>query len=71
MVLQMRVAHKTGMGVGVVLLIALVAGVIFVGYHFYTHSTKPFNFHYFKVRGQMSVSCPCQYNTSKILYIYI
>lgn len=45
---QMHVAHKAGMGVGVVLLVALVAGVVFVGYHFYTHNTKPFHFHYFK-----------------------
>ncbi|KAF7646718.1 hypothetical protein LDENG_00183230 [Lucifuga dentata] len=44
----MHVAHKAGMGVGVVLLIILVAGVIFVGYHFYTHNTKLFQFHYFK-----------------------
>ncbi|KAI3366323.1 hypothetical protein L3Q82_000431 [Scortum barcoo] len=44
----MRVGHKAGMGVGVVLLIVLVAGVVFVGYHFYTHKTKPFQFHYFK-----------------------
>lgn len=50
LVLQMHVTHKAGMGVGVVLLIAVVGGVVFVGYHFYTHSTKPFNFHYFKVR---------------------
>ncbi|XP_071358845.1 stabilin-2 isoform X1 [Trachinotus anak] len=45
---EMHVAHKAGMGVGVVLLIVVVAGVIFVGYHFYTRNTKPFQFHYFK-----------------------
>ncbi|XP_054481008.1 stabilin-2 [Anoplopoma fimbria] len=45
---EMHVAHKAGMGVGVVLLIVLVSGVFFVGYHFYTHNTKPFRFHYFK-----------------------
>ncbi|XP_041819472.1 stabilin-2 isoform X1 [Chelmon rostratus] len=45
---QMHVAHKAGAGVGVVLLIVLVAGIIFVGYHFYSHNTKPFQFHYFK-----------------------
>ncbi|XP_023281089.1 stabilin-2-like, partial [Seriola lalandi dorsalis] len=45
---KMHVAHKAGMGVGVVLLIAVVAGVVFIGYHFYTHNTKPFQFHYFK-----------------------
>ncbi|XP_037615817.1 stabilin-2 [Sebastes umbrosus] len=45
---EMHVAHKAGMGVGLVLLIVLVGGVLFVGYHFYTHKTKPFQFHYFK-----------------------
>ncbi|XP_029968953.1 stabilin-2 isoform X2 [Salarias fasciatus] len=45
---QMAVAHKAGMGVGVVLLLLLVAGVLFVGYHFYSRSAKPFRFHYFK-----------------------
>ncbi|XP_019899888.1 stabilin-2 isoform X3 [Esox lucius] len=40
--------HKAGMGIGVVLLIILMAGAGFVGYHFYTHNTKPFQFHYFK-----------------------
>ncbi|CAK6983628.1 stabilin-2 [Scomber scombrus] len=45
---ELHAAHKAGMGVGVVLLVVLVAGVIFVGYHFYTHKTKPFQFHYFK-----------------------
>uniref|UniRef100_A0A673BJX9 Stabilin 2 n=1 Tax=Sphaeramia orbicularis TaxID=375764 RepID=A0A673BJX9_9TELE len=47
---EMRVAHKAGMGVGVVLLIVLVVAVSFVGYHFYKHNTKPFQFHYFKVK---------------------
>uniref|UniRef100_A0A3Q1H6M0 Uncharacterized protein n=1 Tax=Anabas testudineus TaxID=64144 RepID=A0A3Q1H6M0_ANATE len=41
--------HQAGMGVGVVLLVVLVVAVVFVGYHFYTHNTKPFQFHYFKV----------------------
>uniref|UniRef100_A0A3P9CQP6 Stabilin 2 n=1 Tax=Maylandia zebra TaxID=106582 RepID=A0A3P9CQP6_9CICH len=45
---QMHVAHKAGMGIGVVLLIALVGGAIFVGYRFYHNNTKPFQFHYFK-----------------------
>ncbi|XP_026003013.1 stabilin-2 [Astatotilapia calliptera] len=45
---QMHVAHKAGMGIGVVLLIALVGGAIFVGYRFYRNNTKPFQFHYFK-----------------------
>ncbi|XP_076025570.1 LOW QUALITY PROTEIN: stabilin-2 [Genypterus blacodes] len=35
----MHVANKAGMGVGVLLLILLVAGVAFVGYHFYKHNT--------------------------------
>ncbi|CAN9508355.1 unnamed protein product [Ophioblennius macclurei] len=45
---KMAQAHKAGMGVGVVLLVAIVAGVLFVGYHFYSHTAKPFRFHYFK-----------------------
>ncbi|KAM9327686.1 stabilin-2 isoform 2-T2 [Pholidichthys leucotaenia] len=45
---QMHVAHKAGMGIGVVLLVVLVAGFIFVGYHFYRRNAKPFRFHYFK-----------------------
>ncbi|XP_055087632.1 stabilin-2 [Periophthalmus magnuspinnatus] len=45
---EMRVAHKAGLGVGVVLLITLVAGVAFVGIHFYKQNAKPFRFHYFK-----------------------
>lgn len=48
----MHVAHQmgVGIGVGVVLLFVLVGGAIFIGHHFYTHSVKPFSFHYFKVR---------------------
>ncbi|XP_027899534.1 stabilin-2 isoform X1 [Xiphophorus couchianus] len=45
---QMHSAHQAGMGVGVVLLILLVVGAIFVGCRFYHHSSKPFQFHYFK-----------------------
>ncbi|XP_029351188.1 stabilin-2 isoform X1 [Echeneis naucrates] len=45
---EMHVAHKAGMGIGVVLLIAMVTGAVFVGYHFYTHTNRPFQFHYFK-----------------------
>uniref|UniRef100_A0A3Q3IUB1 Stabilin 2 n=1 Tax=Monopterus albus TaxID=43700 RepID=A0A3Q3IUB1_MONAL len=41
-------AGPTGLGVGVVLLAVLAAAVVFVGYHFYTHSAIPFHFHYFK-----------------------
>ncbi|MED6292580.1 hypothetical protein CHARACLAT_001866, partial [Characodon lateralis] len=42
----MHVAHQAGMGV--VLLILLVAGAVLVGYRFYSHNSKPFQFHYFK-----------------------
>lgn len=45
----MRVAHRAGVGVGVVLLLALVGGALFVGHRFYAHTSKPFRFHYFKV----------------------
>ncbi|KAM9705237.1 stabilin-2-like [Menidia menidia] len=45
---QIQAAHQAGMGVGVVLLVVLVTGAIFVGYHFYKQNTKPFQFHYFK-----------------------
>uniref|UniRef100_A0A3P8ZT82 Stabilin 2 n=1 Tax=Esox lucius TaxID=8010 RepID=A0A3P8ZT82_ESOLU len=49
-----------GMGIGVVLLIILMAGAGFVGYHFYTHNTKPFQFHYFKV-SVFACVCTAQY----------
>lgn len=45
---SLPVAHQAGMGIGVILLLILIAAVIFVGYHFYTHKTKPFQFHYFR-----------------------
>lgn len=45
----MRVAHRAGIGVGVVLLVALVVAAVSVGYRFYSHTAKPFRFHYFKV----------------------
>lgn len=45
----MRAAHGAGVGVGVVLLLALVVGAVVVGYRFYSHTAKPFRFHYFKV----------------------
>ncbi|XP_015254887.1 PREDICTED: stabilin-2 [Cyprinodon variegatus] len=45
---EMQVAHQAGMGVGVLLLILLLLGVVFVGYRFCSHSSKPFQFHYFK-----------------------
>ncbi|XP_078127855.1 stabilin-2 [Sander vitreus] len=45
---ESRAAHRAGMGVGVVLLIVVVSAVVFVGFHFYRHSSKPFHFQYFK-----------------------
>ncbi|XP_061768066.1 stabilin-2 isoform X1 [Nerophis ophidion] len=41
-------AHKAGMGFGAVLLVILVFGVVFVGFHFYRRSDKLFQFRYFK-----------------------
>lgn len=52
---KMPVAHKAGVGVGVVLLVVVVAGVLFVGYNFYSHSAKPFRFHYFKEDEEQEV----------------
>ncbi|ROI15334.1 Stabilin-2 [Anabarilius grahami] len=40
--------HKAGMGIGILGLIILIVATGFVGYNFYTHKTKPFQFHYFK-----------------------
>ncbi|XP_075900072.1 stabilin-2 isoform X3 [Nelusetta ayraudi] len=45
---HMHVAHQTGMGVGVVLLLVLLGGAIYVGYRFHSRNAKPFHFHYFK-----------------------
>lgn len=59
----MHVGHKAGMGVGVLLLVMLVAGVVFIGYHFYTHNTKPFQFHYFKVTLQFLLFPPHSFST--------
>lgn len=49
LVQQMHVAHRTGLGLGVVLLLVLLGGAIYVGYHFHSRNAKPFHFHYFKV----------------------
>lgn len=49
----MKEVHQVGMGVGVALLVVLVGGATFVGYRFYRRNTKPFQFHYFKVRLPM------------------
>lgn len=46
---ELHVAHKAGLGVGVVLLVILVAGGALVGSNFYKQNRKPFRFHYFKV----------------------
>uniref|UniRef100_A0A667ZAU7 Stabilin 2 n=1 Tax=Myripristis murdjan TaxID=586833 RepID=A0A667ZAU7_9TELE len=65
----LHAAHKAGMGVGVVLLVTLVVGVIFVGYHFYTHKTKPFQFHYFKDENEDEASHPdCSPNVCNPVY---
>ncbi|KAG7215107.1 hypothetical protein INR49_022755 [Caranx melampygus] len=45
---EMHMAHRAGLGVGVVLLVVLLAAVVFVGYHFYRRNAKPFRFHYFR-----------------------
>lgn len=58
----LHAGHKTGMGIGVVVLMILVGAVFFVGYHFYTHRTKPFQFHYFKDEGEEEASPPPQSN---------
>ncbi|XP_041636350.1 stabilin-2 isoform X2 [Cheilinus undulatus] len=54
----MQVAHKAGVGVGVVVLIILLVAVVFVGYHFYTHKTSPFMFHYFKEEDEAEEEAP-------------
>lgn len=56
MVQQRGVAHRAGIGVGVVLLVAVAAAALFVGYRFYSHTVKPFRFHYFKVRVLLAAS---------------
>ncbi|XP_045064444.1 stabilin-2 isoform X2 [Coregonus clupeaformis] len=55
--IALHASHKAGMGIGVVLLIMLMAGAGFVGYHFYTHKTKPFQFHYFKDEDETPPDC--------------
>lgn len=55
----MHMAHQAGMGVGVVLLVIVVVSAVFVGYHFYTRSVKPFHFHYFKVTFMNIWMCVC------------
>lgn len=43
-----RAAHKAGVGVGVLLLLALLVGGALVAARFYKQNAKPFRFHYFK-----------------------
>ncbi|XP_041744945.1 stabilin-2 isoform X2 [Coregonus clupeaformis] len=63
--IALHTGHKAGMGIGVVLLIMLMAGAGFVGYHFYTHKTKPFQFHYFKDEDETPPDCnPAIFNPS-------
>ena len=52
----MHVAQKAGIGGGVLVLVLVMGGVIFIGYHFYKNNPKPFRFHYFKVCRIQSVS---------------
>jgi len=48
------------MGIGVLGLIILIVATGFVGYNFYTHKTKPFQFHYFKaIIVYASCLCSC------------
>ncbi|XP_026182637.1 stabilin-2 isoform X2 [Mastacembelus armatus] len=67
---EMHVAHKAGVGVGVVLLLVLVAAAIFVGYHFYSHTTKPFHFQYFKEEEEQEEASPadCSRSISNPVY---
>ncbi|XP_062863681.1 stabilin-2 [Trichomycterus rosablanca] len=51
-------AHRAGMGIGVLLLIALIVAGAFVVYHFYKQQTKPFQFHYFKEDEKEDESTP-------------
>uniref|UniRef100_A0A673XJC1 Stabilin 2 n=1 Tax=Salmo trutta TaxID=8032 RepID=A0A673XJC1_SALTR len=67
----LHAGHKAGMGIGVVLLVMLMAGAGFVGYHFYTHKTKPFQFHYFKEEDETPPDCnPAICNPSIVNPIY-
>ncbi|XP_054623431.1 stabilin-2 isoform X2 [Dunckerocampus dactyliophorus] len=45
---EIGASHKAGVGLGAVLLVILVSGFLFVGFHFYRRSDKLFQFHYFK-----------------------
>ncbi|KAG9339929.1 hypothetical protein JZ751_022242 [Albula glossodonta] len=43
-----HVAHKAGMGMGILVVVLLLGVAAFGGYHFYSHRAKPFQFHYFR-----------------------
>ncbi|KAL2088083.1 hypothetical protein ACEWY4_016911 [Coilia grayii] len=45
---SLHVGQQAGLGIGLVVLLLLITTVVFVGYHFYTHKAKPFQFHYFR-----------------------
>uniref|UniRef100_A0A671QZY7 Stabilin-2-like n=1 Tax=Sinocyclocheilus anshuiensis TaxID=1608454 RepID=A0A671QZY7_9TELE len=69
---SIHAAHKAGMGIGVLGLIILIVTAGFVGYNFYTHKTKPFQFHYFKVIlvcGHVSILGPSKFTILSIIYL--
>ncbi|XP_030633246.1 stabilin-2 [Chanos chanos] len=45
---KLHAGHRAGLGIGILLLVLLIGAAGFVGYHFYTHKKKPFQFHYFR-----------------------
>ncbi|CAB1434831.1 unnamed protein product, partial [Pleuronectes platessa] len=55
---EMHVAHKAGMGVGVTLLVVLVAVGVCIGYNFYKNNNKGFQFHYFKEEEEEETAPP-------------
>ncbi|CAL8242638.1 unnamed protein product [Merluccius merluccius] len=53
-----RPGQKAGLGVGLLLLLVLLPAILFVGYRFHAHKTKPFQFSYFKDEGEEEDSTP-------------
>ncbi|KAK0133014.1 Stabilin-2 [Merluccius polli] len=53
-----RPGQKAGLGVGLLLLLVLLPAILFVGYRFHAHKTKPFKFSYFKDEGEEEDSTP-------------
>ncbi|KAJ8411408.1 hypothetical protein AAFF_G00174140 [Aldrovandia affinis] len=45
---EFHAGHKAGMGVGILVVVLLIGAAGIVGYHYHSHQTKPFQFHYFK-----------------------